>query len=68
MGNTSSGMERANEELENRREEARKQGLAERNVTGASPPDIEDDEDDAEAAGFAGLKIPHSPGNIASRR
>jgi hypothetical protein len=70
MGNISSGVQRANEEAAKRREEARKQGLAEQNVTGASPPELDDVEDDDqdEAAGFAGHRLPQSPGNIASRR
>lgn len=68
MGNKSSGMQRANEESEKRREEARKHGLAEHNVTGASPPDVDDAEDEGGTAGFAGQRIPQSPGNIASRR
>jgi len=68
MGNNSSGMQRANEESAKRREEAREQGLAEQNVTGASPPDVEDADDEVGTGSLAGRQIPQSPGNIASRR
>ncbi|WP_420473832.1 hypothetical protein [Noviherbaspirillum sp. ST9] len=68
MGNNSSGVQRANEESDKRREEARKQGLAEQNVTGASPPELDDIDEESETTGFAGHRVPQSPGNIASRR
>ena len=67
MGNNSSGMQRANEESAKRREEAREQGLAEQNVTGASPPKVEDVDDEVDTGSLA-HKIPQSPGNVASRR
>jgi hypothetical protein len=68
MGNNSSGMQRANEESAKRREEAREQGLAEQNVTEASPPEVDDVDYDTDTGSLAGRKIPQSPGNIASRR
>jgi len=68
MGNNSSGLQHANEETAKRREEAREQGLAEQNVTGASPPEVEDASDAVDTGSLAGRKVPQSPGNAASRR
>lgn len=41
MAQDKSGLQQANDQMNRKREDAKEQGLAEKNVTGASPPPVE---------------------------
>ena len=48
MAQENSGLQKANDQLNRKREEAKEQGLAEQNVTGATPPAVDSDKAAAE--------------------
>jgi hypothetical protein len=59
MAQNPSGLPQADKPSSNRREKAKEQGLAEQNVTGASPPEIENESESGEegTSGLAGNNV-----------
>lgn len=63
MAQHPSGLQQANTQSSNRREEAREQGLAEQNVTDASPPELDVEPGQAKPPGLAERTVTQPAGN-----
>ena len=57
MPQNPSGLQQANTQTAAKREKAKEQGLAEQNVTGASPPETDDEGGEKDGKGIAGRDV-----------